>query len=124
MLSQYYYTLRSRLDGQYLVARLKSPDQENPLAYLLVFKEDYDALSYLNTHAADFSDRFGVESVSNSQLKGMIQRWGFKGLGMVQDPLEPRVDFVTLQWVWAVVSHSWRQKTYNKRGSTKHTNLK
>ena len=110
MLSQYYYTLRSRLDGQYLVARLKSPDQENPLAYLLVFKEDYDALSYLNTHAADFSDRFGVESVSNSQLKGMIQRWGFKGLGMVQDPLEPRMDFVTLQWVLAVVSHSWRQK--------------
>jgi hypothetical protein len=40
----------------------------------------------------------------------MIQRWGFKGLGMVQDPLEPRVDFVTLQWVWAVVSHSLRQK--------------
>jgi hypothetical protein len=31
----------------------------------------------------------------------MIQRWGFKGLGMVQDPLEPRVDFITLQWVWA-----------------------
>jgi hypothetical protein len=78
------------------VARLKSPDQENPLAYLLVFKEDYDALSYLNTHAADLRDRFGVESVSNSQLKGMIQRWGFKGLGMVQDPLEPRVEFVTL----------------------------
>jgi hypothetical protein len=96
MLSQFHYTLRSRLDGQYLVARLKSADQEIPLSYLMVFKEDYEALSYLNTHASDLSDRFGVESVSNSQLKGLIQRWGFKGLGLVQDPLEPNIQFVTL----------------------------
>ncbi|MGL5032229.1 MAG: hypothetical protein ACRC6M_00315 [Microcystaceae cyanobacterium] len=96
MLSSFHYALRSKLDGQYLVARLKAADGETAIAYLILFKEDYDVLSYVQTHAPELREKFGTESVSNSQLKGLIQRWGFKGLGLVQDPLEPRIEFVSI----------------------------
>ncbi|MEM8780848.1 MAG: hypothetical protein AAGF26_18690, partial [Cyanobacteria bacterium P01_G01_bin.49] len=63
MLSQTYYLVRSKADGQYLVARInKDPDQA-PVTYLLVFQEHFEALSYLNTHGSDVSDRFIVESM-------------------------------------------------------------
>jgi hypothetical protein len=62
-----------------------------------LFKEHYDALSYLNTHAAGVSDRFSVESIPATQLKSIMQRWGFKGLGLVQDPLEPQIQFLVYE---------------------------
>ncbi|WP_035986324.1 hypothetical protein [Leptolyngbya sp. KIOST-1] len=96
MVSQLYYLLRSRVDGSYLVARphgQSSPDQPPPPGFLLVFTADYDALSYLNAHAPDLSDKFAIETVTASTLKPLINRWGFQGLGMVNDPRLPQVEF-------------------------------
>ncbi|ACK71025.1 conserved hypothetical protein [Gloeothece citriformis PCC 7424] len=96
MLSSIHYLIRSRVDGQYLVARAKTSPQENEIQYLLVFKESFDALSYLNTHAPDLANQFSVESLPPTQLKGVLQRWGFVGIGVVNDPLEPRIQFVSV----------------------------
>lgn len=63
--------------------------------YLLMFSEHFDALTYLNTHGVDVADRFAVESISGTQIKSLIQRWGFKGVGIVQDPLVPTVEFLS-----------------------------
>jgi hypothetical protein len=96
MISQLYYLLRSRADGSYLVARPHGPgdpDQPPPAGFLLVFTADYDALSYLNAHAPDLSDKFAVETVTASNLKPLISRWGFQGLGMVNDARLPQVEF-------------------------------
>ncbi len=87
--AQVYYLLRSKTDGRYLVAHIT--DEKN---YILVFKESYDALSYLNTHASEFAQQFATESVTIPQLQGIRQRWGYQGLGMVEDPLEPRLQFM------------------------------
>ena len=94
MLSQVHYLIRSKLDGQYLSARFPRGKSEAEVNYLLLFKEHFDALSYLNTHAADVADRFAVESLAPIQLKGVLQRWGFKGIGLVRDPLEPSIEFL------------------------------
>jgi hypothetical protein len=50
-------------------------------------------LSYVNTHAPDVASRFAVESVTGTQLKNQLQRWGFAGVGLVQEPLEPKIQF-------------------------------
>lgn len=95
MLSQVYYLLRSRADGSYLVARLNNDDATAKTAnYLLMFNEDFEALSYLNTHGRDVSDRFAVESISATQLGNLMQRWGFQGVGIVQDPILPTIKFL------------------------------
>ncbi len=95
MFSQVYYLLRSKADGSYLVARLGDrPSADNNTQYLLMFKESFDALSYLNTHGFDVRESFAVESISGNQLGNLLQRWGFKGVGIVQDPLLPKVDFL------------------------------
>ena len=91
MLSQVFYLLRSRSDGKYLSA---NPNPDAAVSYLLMFREDYDALSYLNAHAADVADRFGVESISGSSVKKLLERWGFNGVGVVQDPLLPNIEFL------------------------------
>ena len=94
MANQIYYLIRSKLDGKYLVARV--PNQQGTQSnYLLVFKENFEALSYLNSHAREYSDRFAVEPIVNSQFKGIMQRWGFAGVGMVEDPLIPRIRFLS-----------------------------
>lgn len=87
-----YYLLRSREDGRYLVAH---PDDAASASYLLMFSEDFEALSYLNTHGADIRDRFAVESIVTSQIKNLINRWGFAGVGIVEDPLLPKVKFLS-----------------------------
>ena len=94
MLSGIHYLIRSKIDGQYLVARLPNTEGEKNLSYLLVFREDFEALSYLNKHAGDVADRFGVESATTNQLKAVLQRWGYQGIGMVEDPLLPRIQFL------------------------------
>jgi hypothetical protein len=91
MFSQIFYLLRSRTDGKYIAAH---PHQDTGESYLLMFREDFDALSYLNKYGAAVADRFGVESISGTQLKVLIQRWGFNGVGIVQDPLLPRIEFL------------------------------
>ncbi|MEA5419684.1 hypothetical protein VB712_10665 [Spirulina sp. CCNP1310] len=91
MLAESYYLLRSQQDGQYVTARPHDPQNR----FLLLFRENFEARSYLNTHGSDVSDRFGVEPISQTQLKALLDRWGFKGVGIVTDPLIPTVDFLT-----------------------------
>lgn len=90
MNSQVYYLIRSKTDGKYLAAR----PNEDETSYLLLFREDFDALSYLNTHASDLANRLGVESLASSQLGVILKRWGFKGVGIVSDPLLPKIEFL------------------------------
>lgn len=100
MLSEVFYLVRSRIDGQYLVARPRPQadvSEESPQSnsgYLLMFKEHFDALSYLNTHGADVANQFSVESMTGNQLGNLMKRWGFTGVGIVQDPLLPRIEFL------------------------------
>ena len=91
MLSEIYYLIGSKADGRYLAAR---PNEDDSSTFVLVFRENFDALSYLNTHASDLADRLGVESVSGTQLKTVLQKWSFNGLGMVTDPLLPTIEFL------------------------------
>ena len=90
MLSQVYYILRSKTDGKYLTARI----DDDQLGYLLLFQEDFDARSYLNAHAADLADRLAVESLPGTQLGSLLKRWGFAGVGIVNDPLLPNIEFL------------------------------
>ncbi|HAJ59309.1 MAG TPA: hypothetical protein DCP31_08605 [Cyanobacteria bacterium UBA8543] len=94
MFSQIYYLILSRADGRYLVAKPNSGDDSVGTSYLLMFREHFDALSYLNTHGSNIADRFAVESVSGTQLKNLLKRWGFTGVGIVQDPLVPQIEFL------------------------------
>lgn len=97
MFSQSYYLIRSRTDGSYLAAYPKlSDDQPRSPAngYILLFQEQFDALGYLNKFAGELSDRFTTESVSGSQLKPLLDRWGYQGFGMVKDPLIPTIEFL------------------------------
>jgi hypothetical protein len=90
MFSEVYYLIRSRSDGKYLTARLNP----NTLGYLLLFREHFDAQSYLNTHATELSNRFAIESVPGSQVGNLLKRWGFNGIAVVSDPLIPTIEFL------------------------------
>ena len=61
---------------------------------MLVFQQDYDALSYINTHGQAYSDRLTVETASPIQLKSLMERWNYDGFGIVKDPLMPDIEFV------------------------------
>ncbi|MER3491396.1 MAG: hypothetical protein C4323_03095 [Mastigocladus sp. ERB_26_2] len=90
MFSEIYYLVRSQTDGRYLTAH---PTSEG-VSYLVMFREHSDALSYLNTHAGELANRFGVESIPGPQLKALLKRWGFGGVAMVTDPLLPKIEFL------------------------------
>jgi hypothetical protein len=93
-MTQFWCVARSRMDGQYLVARAGSGEAgKAPDRYLLVFKEHADLLSYLNRHAPDLATQFAMESVSQTQLSGILTRWSYQGVGMVEDPWIPTVKF-------------------------------
>lgn len=99
MFSQIFYLLRSRDDGRYLAAQVPTgpaSDGGSAARYVLMFQEQADALSYLNAHAPDMASHFSVESVTGSQLKPLLQRWEFSGMGLVHDPLIPRVEFLSI----------------------------
>lgn len=98
MFSQVYYVIRSKADGRYVTAHPNSSAQPNAPGYLLMFQENFEALSYINTHGADVAECFAIESVPGSQLKNLLKRWGFVGVGVVQDPLLPRIDFLSQDW--------------------------
>jgi hypothetical protein len=95
MFAQTYYLVRSRADGQYLVARLKQPPDTAGPGFILLFREHFEALTYLNTHAKELADRFTVESIPGSQLENLMKRWNFTGVGMVEDPILPKVEFLS-----------------------------
>jgi len=90
MLSEVYYLVRSKADGSYLIAHPNA----DASGYLLLFRENFDALSYLNTHAAEMANRFAVESIPGTQVGNLLKRWGFSGVGIVSDPLLPKVEFL------------------------------
>jgi hypothetical protein len=90
---QVYYLLRSKADGSYVSA---NPDPDAATKYLLLFQQDFEALSYLNAHGQDVANKFAVESMASTQLKGILQRWGFHGIGVIQDPLLPRIEFLAV----------------------------
>ncbi|MEA5580912.1 hypothetical protein VB620_06110 [Nodularia harveyana UHCC-0300] len=90
MFSETYYIVRSQADGRYLLAHPNSDTS----GYLLLFRENFDALSYLNTHAGELANRFAVESIPGTQLGNLLSRWGFSGVGVVTDPLLPKVEFM------------------------------
>ncbi|MEM8613701.1 MAG: hypothetical protein AAGF93_16880 [Cyanobacteria bacterium P01_H01_bin.105] len=94
MLTQSYYLLRSTHDGQYLAAK---PRNQESKGFLMLFNADYEALSYVNQHAAEVANRFAVEAISGQQLKQMMERWGYDGVGVVNDPLVPDIDFLRRQ---------------------------
>jgi hypothetical protein len=86
---QNYYLIRSKIDGKYLVANV------NNSSYLLVYKEHFEALTYLNTHGGmKIAESLAIESINTNQLKGVLQRWGFTGIGIVEDPLLPTINFM------------------------------
>ena len=95
MLSQIHYLIRSPLDGKYLTAYPNTEEQQKG-GYLLLFQEHHNALSYLNSHAGDLANQLTVESITPNQLKGVLQRWGFIGVGIVEDALLPRIRFLSL----------------------------
>lgn len=99
MLSQVHYLIRSAKDGQYLVAHLRENEDETEAekSYLFLFREHYDALSYLNTHASDLAGKFAVESIAPTQLKGIIKRWGFNGIALVTEPITPQIQFLSYE---------------------------
>lgn len=96
MLSETYYVILVRASGRYLTVQPQGEDNPKAPRYLLIFRENFDALTYLNHHGGGLADRFAVESVPQGQLKGLLERWGFQGLGMVRDTLEPRIEFFNL----------------------------
>jgi hypothetical protein len=90
-----YYLVRSKVDGKYLVANLQKGPGDIEVNYLMVFQENFEALSYLNTHGRELADRFTIETISSTQLKGTLLRWGYHGIGLVEDPLEPQIKFLS-----------------------------
>lgn len=88
MAFQTYYLIRSKNDGQYITAHVGDNQ------YILLFQQDFEAYSYLNTHARDLAQKFAVETLVGSQLSALLNRWGYQGVGLVQDPLIPRVEFM------------------------------
>jgi len=99
MLTTPYYLLRSKKTGNYLIARppVQGEHPEAPSSpFLLLFIADFDALSYLNAHAKEVADQFSVEYCDQTKIKGICDRWSYKGVGVVNDPLVPRVEFLSL----------------------------
>ena len=95
MLSQINYLIRSKKDGKYLAARVQGENDRFEVSYLLLFTEDHQALSYINTHGKSMRDRLTVELVSPTQVKNLLQRWDYKGIGLVTDPLIPEIKFMS-----------------------------
>jgi hypothetical protein len=89
-----YYVLRSLANSNYLTAH---PNPDTAVAYLLVFQEQFDALSYLNTHGREVTEQFQVETLPAQQLRGVLNRWQLNGIGLVQDPLLPRIEFLQIK---------------------------
>jgi hypothetical protein len=97
MFSETFYLIRAKSDGRYLVARPEAARDSESAGYLILFREHHESLSYLNTHAEERSAQFSVEPIPGSQLKPLIRRWGFAGIGLVQDPLLPKLEFLVVE---------------------------
>lgn len=106
MSNNHYYLLRVKANGKYLTARLptensrieqqKDRSEEAVDLFLLLFVTDFDALSYLNTHAQAQAAQFSVEYCDRTQIKKICDRWSYKGVALVNDPLIPRIEFLLI----------------------------
>ncbi len=92
---QTYYLIRSQADGSYVVAHPETRSGRSSAGYLLLFREHFDALIYVNTHAPSAKEKVAVEAIVESQIPPVLKRWSFAGMGFVQDPLIPKIDFLT-----------------------------
>jgi hypothetical protein len=92
MLSQFYYVVRSPASGEFLVAH---PSVDAAEGFLLLFSADYDALSYINTHGSGVG--CVVEQIPTTALSPTLKRWQLQGVGLVQDPLVPRIQFLRIE---------------------------
>ncbi|EDX86481.1 hypothetical protein S7335_4185 [Synechococcus sp. PCC 7335] len=99
MINTPYYLLRSKSTGQYLVARPPTEGthpEQSAAPFLLMFIADFDALSYINAHAGEYASQFSVEYCDRTKIKSICDRWSYKGVGVVNDPLIPRIEFMSL----------------------------
>ncbi len=48
----------------------------------------------MNADATDLVNRLTVESIPGTQVRSVLKLWGFAGVGMVDDPLLPKVEFL------------------------------
>lgn len=97
MLAESYYLIQSRHDGRHLAAHPPQSSktvQKPDTGFLLLFREQSDALSYLNIHARELASRFKIEKIRRDQLANLLKRWQFRGVGIVNDPLVPQVEFL------------------------------
>ncbi|MGB3491490.1 MAG: hypothetical protein WBA57_02095 [Elainellaceae cyanobacterium] len=104
MLSQAYFLVRAIRDGRPLVARPRSSSSSSssssaspetqPTAFLLLFQEKTDAMSYLNTHAGNLAQHFRIEPVNQTQIPDILHRWNYRGIGLVEDSLVPQIEFL------------------------------
>ncbi|MBV9384847.1 MAG: hypothetical protein JOZ78_00300 [Chroococcidiopsidaceae cyanobacterium CP_BM_ER_R8_30] len=95
MLSKVYFLICSKTNGRYLVAHPNGDSEPSESGYLLLFNEHFDALSYLNAHGSDVASHWVVESIPSTQLGRLLKRWGFTGVGIVHEPLLPKVEFLS-----------------------------
>jgi hypothetical protein len=86
-----YYAIVTRTSGQHLTV-----SQDKSSHYLLLFSEDFNALSYLNHHARDLASQFAVEAIATNQLGNLLNRWGYQGVALVRDPLGPELEFLAI----------------------------
>ncbi len=93
MFAETYTVLRSQVNGRYLVAH---PQTETRSAFLLVFQDLEQALSYVNAHAPSTAGSWSLEPITTPQVQQMINRWQFAGFGLVEDPLVPNIRFMQL----------------------------
>ena len=97
MLAESYYLIQSRRNGRHLAAHPPQSSktvQKSDAGFLLLFREQSDALIYLNTHARELASQFKVETVRRDQLADLLIRWQFRGVGIVNDPLVPEIEFL------------------------------
>ncbi len=97
MLAESYYLIQSSRTGHYLVAHPTQGSKtsaELDAGFLLLFRDVVDARSYLNTHAGELASQFRIDSVQRDQLAALLKRWQFRGVGLVNDPLVPQIEFL------------------------------
>ncbi|MEM8602376.1 MAG: hypothetical protein AAGF24_00885 [Cyanobacteria bacterium P01_H01_bin.121] len=90
MITKPYYAIRARQTGRYLTAS----DPDTVAQYLLLFREDFEARSYLTTHAQDLKAQFTIEYLSQNAIAPILGRWDLQGIGIVIDPLIPTIQFL------------------------------
>lgn len=97
MLAESYYLIQSSRTGHYLAAHPaqgSKPPAQPDAGFLLLFRDGVDARSYLNTHAGELASQFRIDAIQRDKLAALLKRWQFRGVGLVNDPLVPQIEFL------------------------------